>query len=82
MKFQIYTDAIPSETGTHNPQNWESPTMNKYNKAIEFLQSYNSKGHYECFFDSKQQIFSATINNCIELTEYEISNITTQLNNI
>jgi hypothetical protein len=37
MNFIINSDVIPFENGIHKRENWESPLMDKFNDAFEFL---------------------------------------------
>lgn len=82
MRFKIESDIIPFNTGVHKKENWKSPESNKHMIAHELLKSKNLSGYYSCTFNSKNQEFTSTISECIELSIDDINSITNELNNI
>ena len=82
MKANISTDRHPKTIGTHKRENWESPIMDKYNDACDFLLSLDIDGEFSCDFNSSSQRFSAIIDECKNISKEEIDNIIAKLNKL
>lgn len=81
MKFNITTDRAPKTIGEHKNKNWESPLMDKFNAANDFLIKLNMGGKLSCDFNSVTQTFSPNVENCEDLSKEKIKSIIQKLNN-
>jgi len=82
MKAHISTDFTPKTVGVHKRENWESPIMDKYNNAHDFLLSLDIDGEFSCKFDSSSQMFSPIIDECNGLLKEKIDSIINKLNEL
>ena len=82
MKFIIISDVIPLENGTHKRENWESPIMDKFNNAYEFLEKIEMKGHFEVFFESKPQLFRIEPEKCKGITKGKLNKLLNAISNL
>lgn len=86
MKHYISTDKEQSfgwtENIPHKKENWESPLMDKLNRAHDYLRKLPLDGEYYCHFNSSTQMFSVKYELCNDMTEEEIYSLTTKINDI
>ena len=86
MNYYISTDSN-YKVGTidnvpHKKENWESPVMDKFNNAAEYLDSINSNAKLECHFNSSTQLFIPKYELCIGLSKAEVDDLIKTINNL
>ena len=86
MNYRILSDVAP-ETNTfpevpHERENWESPLMDKFNSASEYLKSIKSDAVFHCEFNSHVQIFTPLYKSCNGMSKEEIDNLIQTINSL
>lgn len=82
MEVHITTDKYPTNEGSHQRENWESPLLDKFNDAFDYLIKIESEGDFHCHFNSSSQIFTPNYERCSKLSKTEIDTLIKTINSL